>query len=129
MSINEKLFRIAADHLVSQGAMSANEYGTCAYRGVSGRMCAIGVLINNDFYDPEIEGTSISGYPEDEVLSVVALSHNVDEKDIDVEMLRELQYIHDSQAVYNWDENLMWVSDRYGYNWKPNWKPTEEISE
>ena len=123
MNINEKLFRIAADHLVSQGAMSANGYGVCAYRGVSGRMCAVGVLINNVFYNPEIEGFSVSKHPEDRVLTAVALSHNVDEKDIDVAMLRELQYIHDSQAVYNWDYHLMKISEKHGYSWRPNWKP------
>jgi len=122
MNINEKLFQIAADHLVSQGAMSANEYDTCAYRGTSGRMCAIGVLIHNDFYNPEIEGISVS-HAEDKVLSAVASSHSVNKKDIDVAMLRELQYIHDSQAVYNWDYLLMKISKKYGYNWKPNWKP------
>lgn len=122
MSINEKLFCIAADHLVSQGKRSATVDDTCAYRGTSGRMCAIGVLINNDFYNPEIEGISVS-HPEDKVLSTVALSHSVNKKDIDVAMLRELQYIHDSQAVYNWDYLLMKISEKHGYNWKPNWKP------
>jgi hypothetical protein len=118
MNINEKLFRIAADHLVSQAEISADEYGVCSYRGNLGRMCAIGVLIHKEFYDPEIEGTAIAKYPEDEVLSAVALSHNVDEKDLDVDMLIALQRIHDEVDSYWWGISLESKAKELGFDWK-----------
>jgi hypothetical protein len=119
MSINEKLFRIAADHLVSQGAMSANEYDTCAYRGVSGRMCAVGVLISDDHYDLKIEGTAIAKYPEDEILTAIAVSHNVDEKDLDVDILISLQRIHDEIDPDRWVISLENKAKELGFNWTP----------
>ena len=118
MSINEKLFRISANHLVSQGAMSANGYGVCAYRGVSGRMCAVGVLISDDHYDPEFEGTAIAKHPEDEILTAIAVSYNVDEKDLDVDMLIALQVIHDYETPDNWGIYLESKAKELGFDWK-----------
>jgi hypothetical protein len=45
------------DHLATQKARAWSEdNGTCGYRTETGLMCAVGCLIPDELYDPEIEG-------------------------------------------------------------------------
>ncbi len=44
-------------HLRQQGTKSLGSDGGCRYRGADGRMCAVGCLIPDDVYTPELEGS------------------------------------------------------------------------
>ena len=44
-------------HLWDQGECSYNESG-CAYRGANGTKCALGILIPDELYHPDMEGLS-----------------------------------------------------------------------
>lgn len=54
---------IIRDHLAKQRAKSSvtliNGQEVCRYRGEDGMMCAVGCLIPDDKYDPEMEGVGI----------------------------------------------------------------------
>jgi len=46
-------------HLWDQGECSRDPFGSeCAYRGRNGTKCAIGILIPDDIYSPNMEGMS-----------------------------------------------------------------------
>lgn len=101
----QEIFDTVAKHLFSQGqrAMMNNNHGLdgeyCAYRGENGMKCAVGVLIPDDMYDPDMDkfggdGTSIDcilhKYPD----KVPEWFH---ENSV---FLESLQDIHDSAS--NW---------------------------
>lgn len=59
-------FEAIATKLFEQGVPSANILGTCKYRGPNGLVCAYGVLIPDDKYDPKMDnGMSIEDIVEE----------------------------------------------------------------
>ena len=56
----QEIFDTVALHLLAQGepAVAADGH-TCAYRGLGGAKGAVGVLVPDEAYTPEMEGTSI----------------------------------------------------------------------
>jgi hypothetical protein len=49
---------MALDHLIAQKKRSLHRGDTCAYRGDGGLKCAIGALILDENYSPELELTN-----------------------------------------------------------------------
>ena len=49
-----EMFETVAGHLLRQGRQSLRD-GKCAYRGGIGCKCAVGVLIADEHYTPELE--------------------------------------------------------------------------
>lgn len=92
---NQEAFEKVVKHLSSQGwmrSLSSNEFnGTefipavCAYRGDEGRMCAIGIFMSDEVYDPEWEGSGVS----------VSMCDACGLNDVDIKLLIELQKFHD----------------------------------
>jgi hypothetical protein len=66
------------------------------YRGVNGRKCAIGWLINDEQYDPCIEGSDIDHLP---VRQLVEASLDGKLTDDERYALKEMQMIHDDYSV------------------------------
>ena len=54
----QAVFDKVVKHLLTQKRRSESKRG-CAYRGEDGAMCAVGCLISDKAYDPEIEGHSV----------------------------------------------------------------------
>ena len=86
-----------ADHLLKQGRQATDENGSCKYRSDNGCMCAVGVLINPEEYDPVLEGVSLSATA---VRVAVANSLGIDASEIHFdtpmyEMMRAWQRYHD----------------------------------
>ncbi len=93
---NKQLIEISQtirDHLIKQQKQALNEQGNCMYRGCGGAMCAVGVLIKDEFYNPDIENKCID---DDSVIRVVSKSLGVDELPWEVcELLDGWQGYHD----------------------------------
>lgn len=78
--------------------------GNCVYRNPDGLRCAAGVLIPDDLYNPGIEGDAAEhlevwdemGYSEDEI-----------------ELIVELQYIHDQTPVDQWTKAFSRLAARH----------------
>ena len=51
--------RVSASSL-SQPAVSADENGSCRLHSADGRKCAVGSLVSDELYRPDIEGIGIS---------------------------------------------------------------------
>lgn len=55
-SEKQKMFNKAVKGLASQDFQQSLSDGTCAYRGLGGKRCAVGWLIPDGKYDAEMEG-------------------------------------------------------------------------
>lgn len=101
---NRDIYRKVRDHLLTQNAKSLMEDGTVsAYRGTEGRKCAIGCLINDKDYSPELENCMVY---EARVREAVARSLGVLMSDFTLSLLSDLQEIHDQHEPRDWEEQL-----------------------
>jgi hypothetical protein len=92
------IFKYVVDHLRKQGCQSLVDHeGNCAYRGKGGAMCAVGVLIADDEYDPTWEGSGIDQLVEKSLLPP-PLMERIKQN---LEMLIDLQNLHDACFVYD----------------------------
>ena len=105
----QEIFTTVKNHLLKQGAKSLDSHGKCAYRGVNGAMCAVGVLIKNEFYEPTIEG-----WPVDDLGVCAALRKSGIDVAENSFLLSKLQEIHDFQDVKKWKSKLGKLAEHYG---------------
>lgn len=110
--ILESFFKIKL-HLLTQNEKSTDEKKIyCRYRGVNNKTCPIGFLINDELYNPLMEGHSylklIHTYPE-LITNFWFLNHkfeSIKNNKIEETLGCQLQYIHDITPVSKWNELL-----------------------
>ncbi len=108
---NQEIFDKVARHLLAQGELSTLcDMSTRAYRGVDGRMCAVGCLIMDEHYDPELEGRTVVSEP---VLEALELSG----VDVDYALLTKLQWCHDRVLPALWRKHLALIASNCGLSW------------
>lgn len=92
----QELFDHIARHLLAQdrrSTTSADDPGTCAYRGLHGRTCAVGCVIPDELYREEMDfpvlktPTDVAGLIAHDLLPESLLPHR--------SLLRDLQSTHD----------------------------------
>ncbi len=95
----QEIFDKVVNHLRAQGAKSEMDSPVdgpiCAYRGEGGLMCAVGCLIPDSDYRSGMENISAQH---------LALFRAWSPSDRD--LLRDLQHVHDSSSVCDWEEEL-----------------------
>jgi hypothetical protein len=102
------VFEYIKNHLLTQGGRSMMEDNTiCAYLSPDGKKCAVGSLITEDNYNYNIEESSISTH-----LVSNAVQKSVPNWDININMLGELQSIHDGTSDFDW-EMVKWYLDEF----------------
>ncbi len=118
----QEVFDKVATHLLTQKKKSIGEDG-CSYRGEDNTSCAVGCLIPDSKYTPEIEGAGVQGlYTENQTNSLIRLRKILGEVlnwDFDKEntiFLRELQYIHDRKDVEYWKDSLVGFAEKWDLN-------------
>lgn len=114
----QETFEFVATSLLEQDAKSltpnscpdANDI--CAYRGTEGRKCAAGFCIPNKSYVQEIEGFGIR--------SVCKITYDYDKNFVyrdffghDIELMEELQRVHDDYEVDTWRSTLTGVGENF----------------
>lgn len=112
----KEIYERVSAHLLTQQAVSEDENGTCRLHGDNGRQCAIGSLIHDEVYRPEIEGVGISYYQNtcDGALlqALYASDVNVYDETI-IELLTELEEVHDNAQVDEWPALLTMIGRRH----------------
>ena len=88
----QEAFDAVVAHLRKQNSRSIMDYQKCAYRGREGKKCAVGALILDEHYSPELEGMAATKV---EVLAALQAS-GVDTSGDTPYMLKRMQSIHDS---------------------------------
>lgn len=98
-------FETAAKKLLEQGALSESDLaGGCAYRGESGRKCAIGWLIPDRKYRKSIEGSAATDV---NVLRSISATYKVSvDRHEDTIFLGQLQTVHDELPPEDWREGF-----------------------
>ena len=112
----QEVFNLVARALAKQGVksiaavddprfihMTENNKPMCLYRGPNGTKCAIGHLIPDDKYTPDIEGENI--YNKQEVLPKGVGKH--------IDFLLELQDIHDEYPPEEWERQFALLADAH----------------
>jgi len=108
----QKIFNEVRAHALKQQKRAIRDYdGTCMYRAPNGLKCFIGAVFPDEIYKPEMECMGIHAlvrdYPEIHEFFEV-------EREEDTQFLSNLQCIHDSVIVEQWEENLKDFAKRYG---------------
>ena len=107
----QQVFDKVATHLLTQGkasrAVVGGEVG-CAYRGEDGTSCAVGCLLPDELYDPEMEGKNAKW----------VLSYCPAFKDLFVpgvwSLLASLHSLHDYCSPLAWEQGLLDIAAKYG---------------
>jgi len=128
----QEIYNRVAKHLLAQGgrSQSRDDDGdlVCAYRGANHTSCAVGCLIPDEVYTPDIEGGSVTAIAVLEVLvkadvlaaGVLSLPRyngggsregiSRDDAPLEVTLLDLLQRMHDNDEAVHWREELQRIS-------------------
>lgn len=113
----QDIFNKVANHLLKQKERSLREGSdSCAYRGSNGLRCAIGCLIDDSNYSPNLEGL---GAGHDSVCEAIARSQQTTLEPDDWVFLHDLQRIHDAEHVGNWGEELKRFAKNHELEFNP----------
>jgi hypothetical protein len=113
----EEVFATVRSHLLSQGAISEDDFGSCRLRGRDGRRCAIGILIDDAHYSERLEGLGIGYYKagHDGPLLQALMRSGVDAYDPRARaMLLDLEDMHDAAETEAWSSQLDAIAHRHG---------------
>jgi hypothetical protein len=86
----QMIFNTVYTHLLKQGGPSTIR-GACMYRGLNGRMCAVGFMIPDDVYEEDMEGMN--------ALTLIAHNPKLSHLTPHMMLLRNMQKIHDDFAM------------------------------
>ncbi len=96
----QEIFDTVATHLLRQGrrSMFEDSPSVCAYRGAGGTKCAVGVLIPDELYNPEMEMRTIYGLVENPTKRQACSLPDWMEDNL--ELLANLQSVHDRASSW-----------------------------
>lgn len=115
------IFDTAVNGVLTQGVKSVDPVFSeeCAYRTPDGKKCAVGFLIDDEHYDPDIE---LNGVKDDIVLDSVEASLGYDLDGQAISMLGDLQNAHDfsdDDGFAKWFEiKARNIAEDYGIEWR-----------
>lgn len=112
----QEIYNTVKEHLLKQGRKSAETTDdpftpdACKYRGPDGTKCAIGVLIPDELYSPDMEGRGIRRLAQ--YTDLRAYLNMLDAATDN--LLYDLQTVHDGFAVLDWPKRLERVAIQHG---------------
>ena len=113
MSHIQEVFDRVKTHLLEQHerSISESESPSCAYRGYDGLKCAVGCLISDEHYSEDLEG---EGANENIVKSALKKSGINTYNITIIDLLLDLQGMHDTENPDNWRDKLNVIAEKYG---------------
>ncbi len=105
---NQEAFDKICNHLMTQKARAIGPTGMCVFRDAEGRKCAVGCLIPDELYTPDLESTPYPKHLMYKAPSVAAILDGVD-----LHLLRDCQCVHDHTQADKWLDALRIVATRY----------------
>jgi len=106
-----EVFDRVKTHLLTQNARSKVDIGyKCLYRGPGGLKCAVGALISDEYFRDEFNSEPVDDIRVLEALRASGI--NVDDERL-VELLIDLQTLHDKCSLTFWREELNNVEKEY----------------
>jgi hypothetical protein len=108
----QEIFDTVSKHLLTQGRRSSDESG-CLYRGPDNTKCAIGVLIKDEFLNPDD-----NCLPVYQMTDSLSKSLNIPEDELkspdSLDFLKRLQNIHDAALTASWRFTLKEFAENNG---------------
>lgn len=105
----QEVFDYGVTCLMRQGAKSYDNFDGCMYRGPQGRKCAVGFFISDEEYRADMEKKGVSlvlpTFPRAEKLPKTY-----------VNLLSDMQAIHDNVEVHNWRDAFDDLANKRGLN-------------
>lgn len=120
----QEIFDKVVNHLRKQNSQSVelnpdgsvktvsafNTNPICLYRSADGKKCATGILISDEQYRPEMEGTNIGG-----VIDEFHLDHLSSHRGL----IARLQQTHDFHPPVEWEEYFQNTAKDYNLTYTP----------
>lgn len=106
----QEIYNKVKNHLLTQNKKSCDENFHCVYRNPDGLKCALGCLISDEYYSPEIEHNNIDS---PKVINALQMSGVKCTTSGDFNFLGSLQNVHDSKYVDNWEKELYNIAKDY----------------
>jgi len=100
----QEVLNTMAAHLLKQGVKSLNPDGSCCYLSHEGLKCAVGCLISDDEYCPEMEGKDVECLGD---LLPERLRPHLD-------LISDGQNTHDELPVESWPSELRAIAEEFG---------------
>lgn len=114
----KEVFIKMAEHLLNQGSKSTengNFSSDCLYRAPNGNKCAVGALINDEYYEEGLEGKTIDDKIVQQAVSA-SLESPLTKEDID--LLVDMQEAHDYDIIDDdFKSSCVKALDRVAENW------------
>ena len=108
MMTAQEVFTKVATHLLVQNEKSVTR-GACGYRGDGGLKCAVGCLISDEDYSPQMEGLDAR-----QLIHRFELVPSIQELSPHEDLIKNLQVIHDRNHSIMWRNKLEDVALRFG---------------
>lgn len=105
----QEIFDKVTKHLLEQNKQALNENDRCMYRAPNGLKCAAGCLIPDSDYSPIMEEKSVRN---------VSYFRDAGYSSEEIELLYELQVIHDTSKVHMWKSKLKLCAAKHGLTFK-----------
>ena len=105
---DQEAFDKMVRHMRLQGEKCTDETGNCVYRGLDGMKCAVGAIIPDTEYRWEFDNSIESSQIENIIDQIPSL------RDVDLDILMEMQYIHDSLPNDRWEANFESIAKSHG---------------
>lgn len=119
MLTKQEIYDKVKAHLLAQGGPAMND-GTCVYRSPDGKKCAVGCLITDEAYTPEIENVAVATIMEKAGLIRGALRQSgIEPTPSMLNFLAQLQNVHDDVTRIhdgNWAEYVNEQMGRVAYD-------------
>lgn len=110
----QQIFDKVVTHLLTQNAKSVDNMNDCLYRNEQGLRCAVGCLIADEHYTPDLEGH----YSGSGVVSFALEKSGVEITPQVDKLLSALQSIHDNSEVEYWGSDLQAVAQIHYLEYK-----------
>jgi hypothetical protein len=104
MKTKLEIFTEVSKHLLTQNRRSEGIEGDCLYLAPNGDKCAVGCLIKPEFYKSSMEFHAIHSATQE--LSKALLESGISDDQETVELLTELQHLHDNEPIICWKDEL-----------------------
>lgn len=111
----QQAFDIMVQHLRQQGRPSRDDVAGCMYRGPDGTKCAVGALIPDELYRDNMEGRTIRPLLIQDCNAYSELCRLLDS--IDLQLLEEMQTIHDHHTPANWERSFKECAEEFGLDY------------
>lgn len=115
MTIQE-IFDKITQHLLTQRKVSLDIEGICQYRNPEGLKCAVGCLIEDQYYDKSLEGKEVNI---EVVYSAVLKSTRAQRSTEFLLMLKKTQVIHDCENRDEWYSCLENLAKQFSLGFNP----------